>query len=144
MENQKVNYWIVVASKDHITEGIKGNFIQANHGKKSPMKKVSKGDKVICYSSKEKYGEKQPYQKFTAIGEVSDDESFVGIMAGGDFQPYRRMVQFYETQEASIKPLIDQLSFIQDKKKWGYPFRWGFFEISKEDYEIIKNQMIHG
>jgi hypothetical protein len=39
--------------------------------------------------------------------------------------------------EADIRPLIPELSFIQDKDRWGYSFRTGFFEISVADFERI-------
>ncbi|RZK52785.1 MAG: EVE domain-containing protein, partial [Pedobacter sp.] len=43
----------------------------------------------------------------------------------------------------SIIPLIDDLNFIQNKKSWGYPFRFGFFEINQHDFDLISTQMLH-
>lgn len=40
-----------------------------------------------------------------------------------------------------IRPLIDQLSFIEDKQRWGYLFRFGFFEIKQPDFELIARNM---
>lgn len=142
MDRDDKKYWIVVASKDHIQHGIAGGFIQANHGKKSPMKRLSKGDRIICYSSKQTFGENMPYQKFTAIGEIKDEEPYIGSMYGGHFKPFRRNVKFYECEEVDIKPLIPSLSFIKNKAKWGYPFMRGFFEIPKRDFQIIANEML--
>ena len=32
-------------------------------------------------------------------------------------------------------------TFIQDKKHWGYMFRFGFFEIPHQDFELIADGM---
>ncbi|MEQ9437828.1 MAG: EVE domain-containing protein [Cyclobacteriaceae bacterium] len=136
-------YWIAVASRNHVQAGISGGFAQANHGKRGPMKQMSKGDQLIYYSSKEVYGEPKPWQKFTAVGEVIDEEPYVGVMSG-DFDPFRRKIQFYPCREVPIQPLLEKLSFIQDTRHWGYPFRRGFFEISPQDYQTITQEMLHG
>ena len=44
--------------------------------------------------------------------------------------------------EVPIQPLIDQLSFIKNKKSWGYPFRFGCFTIEKSDFELIENALL--
>jgi predicted RNA-binding protein len=136
----KERYWVAVASKDHVANGVKQGIAQANHGKSSPMKRLSRGDKIIYYSSKKTYGKPEPYQMFTAIGEVIDDKPYEGVMSG-DFQPIRRDIRYYKAHDAPIAPLIDSLTFIKDKNKWGYMFRFGFFEISKQDYETIFKKM---
>jgi len=56
---------------------------------------------------------------------------------GPAFHPWRRRVAFVKAQPAPIHPLIDALSFIKDKKSWGYPFRRGLFEIDAADFERI-------
>ena len=82
-------------------------------------------------------------QAFTAIGRVADDELYQVDMGEG-FAPWRRNVNFLECDEVPIRPMIDALSFIRDKKRWGYMFRRGLFEIPAEDFELIKNGMVHG
>ena len=39
-----------------------------------------------------------------------------------DFKPYRVDVEFARCDEASIKPLIERLSFIRSKTHWGGAF----------------------
>lgn len=141
MEKEE-RYWIAVASKDHVQTGLDGGFAQANHGKRSPMKQLSKGDKLVYYSSKKEYGNPEPYRKFTAVGEVVDDELYEGIMSEG-FRPYRRAIRYYPAREVAIQPLLEDLTFIENPKKWGYPFRRGFFEISRQDYRTITQPMLH-
>jgi hypothetical protein len=136
-------YWITVVSKDHIARGVAGGFMQANHGKAGPLKKMKKDDWVIFYSPKQSYTGNEPCKAFTAIGHIADDEVYQYKMAE-DFIPYRRNVQFYQCEEAPIVPLIDQLDFIPNKASWGYPFRFGFFEIKEHDFKIISRAMITG
>lgn len=133
-------YWIIVASKDHVQRGVAQGFAQANHGKAAPLRRMHTGDKVIYYSSKEVYGEDTKCQCFTAIGEVADEEVYQGDMGNG-FEPFRRNITFQNCREVSILPLIEQLSFIKDKQRWGYPFRFGLFEIPLADYDLIAGQM---
>jgi predicted RNA-binding protein len=137
----KTQYWIVVVSKDHLMRGVQGGFMQANHGKEGPLKKLEKDDWVIFYSPKEKYEGTEPLQAFAAIGQVADDEIYQHKMTD-DFIPYRRNVVFYKAEETPIKPLIEKLDFIENKQSWGFKFRFGFFEIAEHDFELIRQAMI--
>lgn len=137
----KLKYWIGVASRDHVRKGVIGGFAQLCHGKEAPLKRMNKGDWIIYYSSKENMEDtNKPYQKFTAIGTVTDDKVYPFDMGNG-FIPYRRNISFIRCEEALIRPLIPHLSFIKDKKRWSYPFRFGHLEISEEDFKLIARQM---
>jgi predicted RNA-binding protein len=133
-------YWINTISKDHVQVGVAGGFTQAGHGKNTGLKRLSKGDFIIFYSPKTSLKDGEPLQSFTAISTVDDDAPYQTEMTP-DFHPWRRNVKFLACQEAGIKPLLDALSFIKDKARWGYPFRMGLFEISKEDAEVIAAAM---
>ena len=136
-----MRYWIVVVSKDHITRGVAGGFIQANHGKPGPLKRMSPCDGVICYSPKQTYAGNVALQAFTAIGEVADDSVYQHRM-NDDFTPYRRNINWQPCKEKPIAQIIDQLDFIKDKKTWGYVFRFGFFEIPEGDFKLISSLMV--
>ncbi len=60
-----------------------------------------------------------------------------------NFNPFRRNIDFFECKECSIIPLINDLEFIINKKSWGYPFRFGFFEIKENDFNLISSKMLH-
>jgi hypothetical protein len=79
-------------------------------------------------------------QAFTAIGQVVDDEPYQAAMSD-DFQPWRRNVDFLECAETPIRPLIDRLGFIEDKRRWGYKFRFGVFRIDDDDLAVIRSAM---
>lgn len=136
----KTKYWIGVASRDHVIKGVQGGFAQLCHGKKIPLKKMSTGDWLIYYSSKKSLKENKPYQKFTAIGRVVDPNIYQ-VKINDDFMPYRRNIDFIHCKEVSIHPLISELSFIENERYWGYPFRFGHLEICAEDFKLISTQM---
>ncbi|MEP7083353.1 MAG: hypothetical protein ABI854_01350 [Betaproteobacteria bacterium] len=46
-------------------------------------------------------------------------------------------MKFLKSTEAPIQPLLAGLDFIVDKKRWGFPFRRGLFEVSGKDFEQI-------
>jgi len=135
-----MKYWINTVSKDHLQRGIAGGFTQANHGKNTMLKRLKKGDVIVFYSPKTTYQGGEPLQAFTAVCQVIDDEPYQVEMTP-DFHPFRRNVAFLPATETPIKPLIDDLEFIQDKSRWGYKFRFGLFEINEHDFAVIADAM---
>jgi predicted RNA-binding protein len=134
-------YWVGVASREHVRLGVEGGFSQLCHGKVQPLKRMAVGDWLIYYSPKERFEATTPCQKFTAIGKVVGESIYPFEMFKG-FVPYRRDINFLEAADAPIHPLLEQLSFIKDKSRWGYAFRFGHLEIPKTDFEIISTRML--
>ena len=141
MDNGIQRYWIVVASKDHVRSGIAEGIAQACHGKALPLQRMNKGDFVIYYSGKQTLGKPEICQEFTALGKVKDD-SIYQVQLSDNFCPSRRNIEFYQSKDVSILPLINDLNFIQNKKSWGYSFRFGFFEINRHDFDLISTLML--
>ncbi|MEO6305130.1 MAG: EVE domain-containing protein [Bacteroidia bacterium] len=139
METRK--YWIAVVSKEHAMRGVDGNFMQVCHGKEAPLKRIKPNDWLIVYSPKLKMEEEQKCQSFTAIGRTMNDTVYQFQMTS-TFNPYRKDIEFYNCKETSILPLINELEFIPNKSKWGYPFRFGFFEIKEKDFNLIVSKML--
>lgn len=135
-----MRYWIGVASKEHVMRGVQGGFAQVCHGKEGPLKQMSSQDWIVYYSPTIKFGEKTPCQAFTAIGQIREGRPY-SFQMSPDFIPFRRDVNFIPCQEISILPLIEKLDFIQDKRRWGFPFRRGCFSISEADFKIIASLM---
>lgn len=64
-------------------------------------------------------------------------EMFPGFIA------HRRDIRFDPSAQAVlIRPLIDQLDFIEDKRHWAYAFRYGHVEITRRDFERIAHRML--
>jgi hypothetical protein len=131
-----MKYWINTIAREHVMRGVEGGFTQANHGSPRNLKRIGKGDVMVFYSGKTSYPDGDPYQKFTAMGRITDDEPYQ-VEITPTFHPFRRNVHFFAMQEADIRPMIDELSFIIDPKHWGFPFMRGLFEVPREDFEKI-------
>ncbi|GGY64502.1 UPF0310 protein YdcG [Cellvibrio zantedeschiae] len=142
-----MRYWVGVASKEHVARGVAGGFCQLCHGKAHPLKRMERGDWIIYYSPKVSYSPDAIAetdvicQQFTAIGRVVGNDVYPFEMAPG-FIPFRRDIDFLPAQPADIRPLINQLAFIQNKSRWGYAFRFGHIEISQADFELISAKML--
>lgn len=136
-----MKYWVAAISKEHIQRGINGGFIQVCHGKQAPLKRMKKGDGVLVYSSKITMEGNEKCQAFTALGTVADEEVYQFQMSES-FIPFRRNIDFVACEDVSILPLIENLEFIANKKAWGYPFRFGFFEINETDFNFIASKML--
>lgn len=133
-------YWIGTVSKEHVMRGKQGGFAQVCHGKEGPLKKMRPNDLFLYYSPNIKMGEKTPCQCFTALGVIKTQAPYAFKMSD-DFIPFRHDVAYLETQDAPIRPLISELSFIRDKTKWGAAFRFGILKIPRTDFIIIANAM---
>lgn len=135
-----MSYWINTVSLDHVARGVAGGFTQANHGKPHMLRKMARGDWIVFYSPRTTYPDGPPLRAFTAIGQVSDDAPYQAEMTP-DFHPWRRAVDFQACEETPIRPLLDDLDFVEDKKRWGYRFRFGVFQIDQHDFEVIRSAM---
>jgi hypothetical protein len=135
-----MKYWVAVASREHVLRGVEGGFAQVCHGKQNPLKRLKSGDWIVYYSPTQVFGEKNVCRKFTAIGRIKDKEPYQCKMSD-DFIPWRQDVDFLEGKEVEIMPLIEKLSFIKNKKQWGFIFRFGLFSIPFDDFKLIASRM---
>ena len=135
-----MRYWINTVSRAHVEVGVEGGFAQADHGRSTRLKRLEKGDLIAFYSPRTEFRGGEPLQAFTALGRIADEAPYQVEMRPG-FCPWRRRVAFFESQPAPIRPLIEDLDFIQDKHHWGYPFRRGLFEVQRADFERIAAAM---
>ena len=133
--------WINTIAKDHVMVGKKEGFVQAGHGKKAPVEKLQTDDYIIFYSPKTSLQNGKPVQAFTAVAKIKEKDVYQVIISD-TFQPYRKDAEYEPCQEVSIKPLIEQLDFITNKKYWGLRFRSGLFEIDRHDFDLIYRLMM--
>lgn len=129
-----------MASDDHVKAGVRGGFCQLCHGKMAAVRRISPGDWIAYYSPRTEMKGGEPVQAFTAIGRVKEGEPYPVDMGNG-FVPARRDVEFLDRQPASIRPLIESLDFIKNKRNWAYPFPSGLLKISESDFRTISEAM---
>jgi hypothetical protein len=134
------HYWINTVSRDHVLIGVNGGFTQANHGRLTVLRRLARGDFVAFYSPRTRYPDEEPLQRFTAIGRVVDDRPYQAHVTP-TFHQWRRAMRFLLCQEAPIRDLLTELTFIEDPKRWGFPFRRGLFQITEDDFRRIANAM---
>lgn len=134
-----MKYWVGVISKEHVLRGTELGIAQIGHGKRSGLARMKAGDGFVYYSPKESLEGSVPLQAFTAIGRMADDE--IWQADEGNFKPFRRRVSYLKSQDASIRLLLDDLSFTAGKTNWGYAFRYGLVEITEEDFKLIAQAM---
>lgn len=132
--------WVTVAAADHVARGRVGGFMQACHGKAAPLRRMRPGDRVVCYSPTQVFGERAKCQAFTALGLACAREPYAVEMAPG-FVPYRRDVQWLQGRAQPIAPLVGQLHFCLAQPNWGARMRFGFFEIDAHDMDLIAQAM---
>jgi hypothetical protein len=61
---------------------------------------------------------------------------------GGDFHPTRRDVTWIaDAHEASIRPLLDRLSFTRGRDNWGMAMRRSLVSIHADDFAMIAAAM---
>jgi EVE domain len=134
------SYWIGVVSRSHVQLGVQGGFIQLGHGKRAPVQRLHAADGLIMYSPRTAYPTGDVLQSFTAIGTVVSGDVYQVEMTP-DFHPYRIDVDYFDCHEASVRPLIDDLSFIKSKTHWGAAFRFGQLKIPEGDFDLIAAAM---
>jgi len=115
---------------------VDGGFTQANHGRASGLRRLGRSDLIAFYSPRVSYPQGESLQRFTAIGQVVDDEPYQVEMTPS-FHPWRRRLRFLAADETAIEPLLESLEFIPDRRRWGFVFRRGLFEIGSEDFQRI-------
>ncbi len=132
--------WIAVASANHVARGRAEGFMQVNHGKASPLKRMHPGDMICYYSPMNEFGGTEKLRAFTAIGKIRTGDIYQGDMGGG-FTPFRRDVNWFPSQLAMIEPMLQKLDFTKGKTNWGYQMRFGLFEIGATDMAFIAQAM---
>jgi len=136
-------FWINTISLEHVSSGVAGGFVQADHGKQTRLRWLHRGDWIVMYSPREGMRAGAAVQAFTALGAVTDDEPYQ-VRLGPNVEPWRRRVHWLPCAAADVRPLLVDLTFVIDKVQWGYPFRRGLFRIDGEDFARIASTMAPG
>lgn len=133
-------YWVNTVSLEHVQAGVEGGFTQADHGRATRLRRLRPGDGLVFYSPRTAMRGGQPVQEFTALGRITGVEPYQ-VELGPDFHPWRLGVEFLEVTPAPARPLVGDLDFVADPRRWGYPFRRGLFEIGRADFLRISGAL---
>jgi hypothetical protein len=130
--------WIAVASRDHVEAAVAGGYIEVNHGKAGPLERMRPGDRVAFYSPRTGAAQGEVLQAFTALGHVADAPLF---QAAAAHQPFRRAVRWEGTSPAPVRPMLEHLEFVRNKRHWGAAFRFGYLRVGRDDFARIAAAM---
>ena len=133
-------FWVGVASREHVIAAVRGGFCQLNHGKEAPVRRLRMGDFLVFYSPRERMEGGKSLQAFTAAGRILDEIPYQ-VEQSKDFRPFRRKTEYFKSKDASILPLLKELSFTKGRSNWGAAFRMGVFQMKSEDYMKIAMSM---
>jgi hypothetical protein len=136
-------YWIAVASAEHVRRGRAGGFMQICHGKAAPLSRIRAGSGIVYYSPQSMMGLNDRLQAFTAIGFVKPGEPYLAEMENG-VRAFRRYVDWLAGHEVPIRQLIDTLELTANRPNWGYRLRFGRCQVSARDFDTIAGAMCGG
>jgi len=130
-----MRFWVVVASREHVSLAVAGSFCQAAHGKLTPLRRLSAGDRVVYYAPRVGLRSGDRVQAFVALGEVSDGSIYRISLDGSSV--YRRSMHYREVSEVPVRPLLERLSMTRGYEPWGFVFRRSLFEITASDHDLL-------
>jgi hypothetical protein len=133
-----LRYWIIALPREDMEHCLKIGAYGMN--RKSPLNKVEKGDGIACYVTKDR--------KIIATGSVTEgyylDDAKI-FKKDGVF-PDRikfKAEKFKSAEEFDFVSIVDQLKLTTNIVYWSVYLRSGFVEISKQDWDLIKQKTDH-
>lgn len=123
-----------VVSAAHVRRGVSLGIAQIGHGKRTPLMRMTPGDRLVYYSPREQLGDSAPLQAFTAVGTVVDDE--IWQADEGDFRPWRRRVAYLDGLPVPLAEVQHELELTRGPN-WGYQLRRGLVSLSAADTDLI-------
>lgn len=134
-----IRYWLGVMHRENVRVGRASGFAQASRDTRELFQGMGDADGLVYYSPRTDF-DGDPLQEFTAIGYLADGRVYQE--SGQSWRPWRRRVDYdREAVETSIRPLVKLLDFSRDDLDWGRHLRRGLLEISRHDFELIRQQM---
>ena len=98
----------------------------ANHGKRAPLARMSRGDRVLIYSPTTSYPKGEPLRAITFRGEITGEEPEPSEVIPGGF---RRAATLREVAPVPLAEVRDLLPVNR--------LRFGFLELPAADGEAI-------
>ncbi len=119
-------HWVIVASRDHARRGVDEGFVMANHGKRPPLARMSRGDGILVYSPTTSYPDGEPLRAVTIVGTVTGEGPEPSTVISGG---YRRRAELREIRPLPLDAVREHLPTSR--------IRLGLFEISPADAGAI-------
>jgi len=99
-------HWVIAVPRDHPIRGVRGGFVMANHGKRPPLIRMSRGDRILIYSPTTTYPHGERLRAVTVVGEVNGDEPEPSdVIAGG----FHRAASLREIEPLPLQEIREHL-----------------------------------
>ena len=116
---------------DAAAEGV----VSFAHGRESSVRALSPGDRVIVYAPLTRTGGDR-LQAFVAHATVTGDHPEPRDFGARGIGWVRRAT-YDRVSEVPVRPMIDALDILRDRRNWGGVFRAGKVRISAADHDRI-------
>ena len=117
---------MIVVSREHARRGVEGGFVMANHGKKAPLSRMARGDRILVYSPRDSFPDGEPLKAFTFVGEVTGEAPEPSeVIPGG----WRLAATLREVEPVPLAQVKDRVPASR--------IRFGAFELPDEDAEAV-------
>lgn len=136
-----IRFWLGVAQRDRVLRSVHMGMAQVSEGARSVLESMNESDGLVYYSPRATF-EGEALREFTAIGRIAPGPAFQAGEGYSAYNPWRRRTD-YDTDAVatSIRPLLPVLEFTRGNADWGYQLRRGLIEISRHDFDLIRQQM---
>jgi hypothetical protein len=134
-----VNCYLGVAHKAQVEMARAAGVVAFSHGREAAVRSLRPGDRVVYYAPKTDF-DGEPLQAFVALAEVTGAAPRMREFRPG-MTGWARDARFEEVREVPVRPLIDELGFVTDKRSWGMAFRGGKRAIPEADFARIASAM---
>ncbi|MDH6238079.1 EVE domain-containing protein [Cryobacterium sp. CG_9.6] len=136
-----IRFWLGVAQREQVLRSVHQGMAQASQAARATLAGMGESDGLVYYSPKTAF-EGEVLREFTAIARITDAALAPIGDPGSEFQPWRRRADYDPHAVAtSIRPLLSVLELTRGNPNWGYQLRRGLIEISRHDFEMIRQQM---
>jgi len=133
-------YWICVTNEENWEIIKTKNVWGVTERRKNTLMNVKPGDLLIFYVAPKRIGGvfrvvSKPY--------IDREPIFFPVKSRDEVFEYRVRIEpaLLPKEPIDFKPLVKKLSFIKNKERWSAPLRRAMFKISREDYEIIEEEI---
>lgn len=133
--------WVGVAVAEHVARGVREGFAAFSHGSRAAAARPASGDRVTYYAPRET-PDGPPCQAFVALGTITGEAPEERDLGG--FSLWVRAAAWEPVTPAPVRPMLDDLAFVTNKRSWGMAFRRGLFPVGDADFARIEAALRHG
>jgi len=136
-----IRFWLGVAQREQVLRSVQLGVAQASTAARSILADMGEADGIVYYSPRTAF-EGEVLREFTAIGRIADAAAGPVGGPGSEYLPWRRRTDYdADAVPTSIRPLLNVLELTRGDPNWGYQLRRGLLEISRHDFDMIRQQM---